>query len=268
MIEKIFATDYLQLNNFLVLFSILSGIIFVRYIILSAAFHYYFRIFMKSVLGSRKLFNASLNPSQAKKEVYYSFISSILFGFVSVLMIIGWQKGIVKMYTSADLTYSWWYIPISIIIILLLHDTYYYWLHRLFHKRSVYKSVHKVHHESIETSAFTSFSFHPFESLFQAVIIPVLMLFIPLHVYAFIGLLIFMTISAVINHLGVEIYPSGIFGNWFAKWFIGATHHDHHHRNFRVNYGLYFTFWDRMMGTEIADMRDYHKRLVKKSAKI
>jgi len=63
-------------------------------------------------------------------------------------------------------------------------------------------------------------------------------------------MLLIMTISATINHAGVEIYPSGKYGKWFGHWIIGATHHDQHHRKFNYNFGLYFTFWDKWMGTE------------------
>jgi sterol desaturase/sphingolipid hydroxylase (fatty acid hydroxylase superfamily) len=35
-----------------------------------------------------------------------------------------------------------------------------------------------------------------------------------------------------------------------GKWFIGATHHALHHKQFRYNYGLYFTFWDKTSKTE------------------
>jgi sterol desaturase/sphingolipid hydroxylase (fatty acid hydroxylase superfamily) len=59
-----------------------------------------------------------------------------------------------------------------------------------------------------------------------------------------------MTISAIINHGAVEIYPKSERLGWIQKWIIGATHHDLHHRKFLFNYGLYFTFWDRIMGTE------------------
>ena len=59
-----------------------------------------------------------------------------------------------------------------------------------------------------------------------------------------------MTISATINHAGVEVYPRGFEKHWLGKWIVGATHHDLHHREFRFNYGLYFTFWDKWMNTE------------------
>ena len=52
------------------------------------------------------------------------------------------------------------------------------------------------------------------------------------------------------NHLGYELYPKGFASHPVSKWVISATHHDLHHRKVRCNYGLYFSIWDRWMGTE------------------
>jgi sterol desaturase/sphingolipid hydroxylase (fatty acid hydroxylase superfamily) len=59
-----------------------------------------------------------------------------------------------------------------------------------------------------------------------------------------------MTITAAINHLDIEIYPKTKWGNWLGKVMIGATHHSHHHKYYRYNFGLYFTFWDKIGKTE------------------
>jgi sterol desaturase/sphingolipid hydroxylase (fatty acid hydroxylase superfamily) len=59
-----------------------------------------------------------------------------------------------------------------------------------------------------------------------------------------------MTFSSVINHLDIEVYPKGFYKHFFGRWLIGATHHSLHHKQFKYNYGLYFTFWDKWKGTE------------------
>ena len=59
-----------------------------------------------------------------------------------------------------------------------------------------------------------------------------------------------MTFSSTINHAGVEIFPRGFANHWIGRWLVGATHHDLHHKEFRYNFGLYFTFWDKWMETE------------------
>ena len=112
------------------------------------------------------------------------------------------------------------------------------------------RRFHLVHHKSIDTTVLTSFSFHPVESFFQAIILPILFMLIPMHFIAILIILLLMTISAIINHAGVEIYPRSSYFNGFRKYVIGATHHDIHHRHAKKNFGLYFTFWDRFMKTE------------------
>ncbi|RZA08153.1 MAG: sterol desaturase, partial [Proteobacteria bacterium] len=62
--------------------------------------------------------------------------------------------------------------------------------------------------------------------------------------------LLFMTVLGITNHLGYEIYPKGTATHWFGRWWVGPTHHSQHHEAMRENYGLYFTFWDRLLGTE------------------
>jgi sterol desaturase/sphingolipid hydroxylase (fatty acid hydroxylase superfamily) len=59
-----------------------------------------------------------------------------------------------------------------------------------------------------------------------------------------------MTLSSVINHLDIEIYPPNFHEHIIGKWLIGATHHSLHHRHFKYNFGLYFTFWDKIKKTE------------------
>ncbi|MGV3657157.1 MAG: sterol desaturase family protein, partial [Chitinophagaceae bacterium] len=94
------------------------------------------------------------------------------------------------------------------------------------------------------------FSFHPLEGLLQAIFLPLLLLLLPMHLYVVIIQLTIMTFSSVINHLDVEVYPKNFHKNLFGKWLIGATHHSLHHKQFKYNYGLYFTFWDKWKKTE------------------
>ncbi|MFT4565616.1 MAG: lathosterol oxidase [Saprospiraceae bacterium] len=249
--------DYTVPSTFLYLFTIFSVIIFLRYIFLSSLYQkmVYDKI---AVFIPSRIISSKYPKDQQVREIIWSGISSILFAIIGVLMIMAWQSGITRIYTDWA-TYPLWYIPISGLLALLMHETYYYWLHRWFHHPSVYRYLHKVHHDSINTSVWTSFSFHPIESILQAIIIPLITFVIPMHLSVLLFLLIFMTISAIINHAGVEIFPASWFNHPLCKYFIGSTHHDLHHRRFTKNYGLYFTFWDRWMGTESYEYEERYK---------
>ena len=71
-----------------------------------------------------------------------------------------------------------------------------------------------------------------------------------MHLYVLIVQLTIMTFSSVINHLNIEVYPKNFHKHVPGRWLIGATHHSLHHKQFKYNYGLYFTFWDKWKSTE------------------
>jgi sterol desaturase/sphingolipid hydroxylase (fatty acid hydroxylase superfamily) len=237
-----------HIKEITLLFGILTLIIFLRYLVLAGAYH---RLIYQKVasLNNRRIISKLFDQAQIRKEIIWSGISAFIFGLIGAVMLFLVKQGYSAVYIDIN-EYPWWYIPISLAVVLFIHETYYYWLHRWLHRPKIYKFIHQVHHQSVHTNAWTSFSFHPTESILQAIIIPIILWIIPLHYSVVFLFLIIMTISAIINHAGVEIFPAGWARHPIMKWFIGATHHDVHHRKFTKNYGLYFTFWDRWMGTE------------------
>lgn len=229
----------------LVFFIIITG----RYFLIAGIFYLIFYCWLPEKCQQRKLNKRQYKPKQLQTEITWSLINGLIFSFSGAVALILWQKGFTKVYTNIH-DYGWWYLPVSLVISMLLHETYYYWLHRWMHHPRVFKIVHKVHHDSNITSPFTAFSFHPLEGVLQAIFFPVVLLFLPMHYYIIIVQLVIMSLSSVINHLDIEIYPKNFNKNIFGKWLIGATHHSLHHKQFKYNYGLYFTFWDKIKKTE------------------
>jgi sterol desaturase/sphingolipid hydroxylase (fatty acid hydroxylase superfamily) len=179
----------------------------------------------------------------------WSALSSLIFAGLSVITFYFYQQGFTQVYTKIS-DRSILYFIASIALFMILYESYYYWLHRWMHSPSIFKIVHKVHHQSIHPTVFTSFSFHPLEAVLQFIFIPIAIILIPIHYYALGIVLTIWTISAVVNHAGVEIFPKNFTRHPIGKWMIGSTHHDLHHKEFRTNFGLYLTFWDRWMKTE------------------
>jgi len=229
----------------LIFFIIITG----RYFLIAGIFYLIFYCWLPEKCQQRKLNKRQYKPKQLQTEITWSLINGLIFSFSGAVALILWQKGFTKVYTNIH-DYGWWYLPVSLVISMLLHETYYYWLHRWMHHPRVFKIVHKVHHDSNITSPFTAFSFHPLEGVLQAIFFPVVLLFLPMHYYIIIVQLVIMSLSSVINHLDIEIYPKNFNKNIFGKWLIGATHHSLHHKQFKYNYGLYFTFWDKIKKTE------------------
>ena len=241
----------INLTYWLTFFFVLLGI-FGRYVVLALVFEHLVKPKVLRVAAQRVVQERKRKADQEWREMGWSLLTSVLFAFLATAMLSVWEKGYTKIYVDLG-DYPLLWLVFSVPLVVLLHETYYYWLHRWMHLPGVYKHIHKVHHDSITTSAWTSFSFHPVESLLQAVYLPICVLFIPLHIYALGAVLLLMTITSVINHLNTELYPKDFHEHWFGKWWIGATHHSLHHSQFRYNYGLYFTFWDKWMNTESPD---------------
>lgn len=189
------------------------------------------------------------STQQTKREIGYSLKSSLVFAIVGTGTYWLWQEGFTNIYTDIH-EFSLWYLPLCFILYSFIHESYYYWVHRAMHHKSLYRSVHRAHHSSIVPSPWTAFSFHPWEALIESLILPALILVIPIHPVVLGCYLLLMTISSVINHLDIEIYPSFLQRSDVGKLLIGATHHHYHHAEFTTNYGLYYTFWDKWMGTE------------------
>ncbi|MEP6584631.1 MAG: sterol desaturase family protein [Ginsengibacter sp.] len=241
--------DFSTPGWFLVVTLIFFAIITARYFIVAGFFYLIFYIWFRSKWIQRKINSKDYKKGQFKVEVTWSMVTALIFSIAGALTTILWQNGKTKVYTNLN-DYGWWYLPVSLLAFMILHETYYYWLHRWMHIPSVFKVVHKVHHNSNITSPFTAFSFHPLEGLLQAIFLPIMLMILPMHYYVIIIQLTIMTISSVINHLDIEIYPNLFYKNILAKWLIGASHHSLHHKQFKYNYGLYFTFWDKIKKTE------------------
>ncbi|KRA81703.1 sterol desaturase family protein [Altererythrobacter sp. Root672] len=192
---------------------------------------------------------AGLDP-QIRREIVWSLASAAIYGVPAGIVAWGWQnRGWTQIYTGlAD--YPLWYLPVSLFAYLLLHDTWFYWTHRLFHRPRWFRAAHAVHHASRPPTAWAAMSFHPIEALSGAVVIPLLVFVVPIHV-AMLGLVLaIMTLMGVTNHMGWEMFPRALVHSRLGGWLITASHHQRHHDAYRCNYGLYFRFWDRLCGTD------------------
>jgi sterol desaturase/sphingolipid hydroxylase (fatty acid hydroxylase superfamily) len=226
--------------SFFATFLFFVGIMILRYFLLAGGLY-----LLSAASGKESIDKKKPTASYLQKDIYFSLVSSIAFAFFGTLLIYGEQRGVTQIYRNIY-QHGLFYLPISLLIFLFLHDTYFYWTHRLLHKWH-FKECHYVHHRSIIPTAWTSFAFHPAEAVVQAFILPLLVLFIPIHWSMLALFLLLMSILGVLNHLGREHYPEFLEKKLYI---ISASHHQEHHQRVGVNFGLYFTFWDRWMGTE------------------
>ena len=187
---------------------------------------------------------------QMRREIGWSLVSAAIYGIPAGLVAWGWsERGWTRIYDSWSAA-DWWYAPLSLIAYLFAHDTWFYWTHRLMHRPNWFRAMHAVHHASRPPTAWAAMSFHPWEALTGAIVIPLLVFVIPVHVAVLSLVLLVMTVMGVTNHMGWDMFPRRFVNSRLGGWVITASHHQRHHEEYRCNYGLYFRFWDRLCGTD------------------
>lgn len=197
--------------------------------------------------------------AQIRREIGWSLASAALYGIPAGIVAWGWQnRGWTLIHTDWQ-AMPLWYAPLALLLYLVAHDTWFYWTHRWMHGPRSLRWGHAVHHASKPPTAWAAMSFHPWEALSGALVIPLLTFVIPIHVAMLSVVLTIMTVMGITNHMGWEMFPHRIVHGPLGKWLITASHHERHHREYRCNYGLYFRFWDRICGTD-RDPVDFRPR--------
>ena len=195
-----------------------------------------------------------------KHDLGFSVSTFLIFAIMDVCILYLDSKGYTKVYFDIN-EYGYLWLGFSFFIVLFIDDMFFYWSHRAMHLPRFYKYFHKVHHESTDPSPLTAFAFHPSEAVVEYFVAFVLPFLLPLNFGIIIAWQIFSMLNNVLGHLGYEIYPKGWVKFPILKFKTASTHHNMHHQLFNGNYALYFTWWDKWMGTEFKDYETRHEQI-------
>ena len=228
-----------------------------RYLIITGLAFLICYVFLRKKIFSKKIQQRFPEFKDYAREIIFSLLTISIMAFIPAL-VIGSPEMVrhTKFYTNIDL-HGTLYFVLAFPLMAIMHDTYFYWMHRLMHRPSIFKAVHLIHHKSTNPSPFAAYAFHPLEAIIEAGIFLVFVFSIPVHLFHLLFFFLFMILYNVYGHLGWELYPKGFSKHWLGKWINTSVNHNQHHQYFKDNYGLYFLFWDRMMGTI---RKDYDER--------
>ena len=231
-------------------------VIALRYFLVAGIAWLTWYVLLRDQLLYKKIQQRFPKGEDYRRELGYSFLTIFVFTCITSLLLLTPIKHYTQFYAVAK-QHSAFYFLIAFPLMFLIHDTYFYFTHRLMHHRKLFRYFHLVHHQSTNPSPWAAFAFHPLEAFVEAGIFAVLLFSIPLtpmHLFVFFA---FMMLYNVYGHLGWELYPKGFSQHWLGKWVNTSVNHNQHHQFFTGNYGLYFLFWDRMLNTI---RPDYEKR--------
>ena len=188
-----------------------------------------------------------------RREIALSLRTVVIFSFNGLAIYALVSTGVIGLPRTLEAAGGWLGMAVSVAAILAAHDTWFYWTHRLMHWPVLARYIHRAHHRSIVPTPFAAYAFDVGEAVVQAVFLTLFLLVLPVHPLVISFFLLFMIVRNVMGHAGVELHAAIFAPGRALGWLTTTTHHDLHHQTGRLNYGLYFTWWDRVMGTEHPD---------------
>jgi lathosterol oxidase len=191
----------------------------------------------------------SLADGQKRREFGQSMLTVVVFSLVGTAVLVGYHLGVSKLYFAAD-QYGWAWIVASFLVLVILHDAWFYWTHRLMHHARVFHGSHHTHRLSVAPHALGG-----------------ILVLCGGSVRAM-AWMAWMVLRNVMGHSGVELLPRSWLAGWWGRWLTTTLHHEMHHAYGRFNYGLYFVWWDRLCGTEHPEYRERLELLVRNDRQI
>ena len=215
------------------------------------AYIVFWKLLARKLAAWRIQIERRADAKQLKRELKNAIFVFAVAASMNVLVTWLGQLGYTKIYLGLS-EQPIWYGLLGFPILLIIDDAWFYWVHRALHHPRIYKFVHHEHHRSLDVNPITSISFHWLEPLLLSFWVVPVSLFFPVWAPVLALLQVYGLLDNIKSHLGYEIFPS-----WWNKsplrFLTSSTYHNLHHTKFRGNYGVHFRFWDRLMGTELAE---------------
>jgi sterol desaturase/sphingolipid hydroxylase (fatty acid hydroxylase superfamily) len=232
-----------------------------RYLIAAGLMAGILWFFRGPALAARKLQAFCAMPRDIRREIMTSLRTALIFSLIGLGLYWAASRGWITIYISFEHR-GIGYLIATLALIIVAHDAYFYWTHRLMHHRRLFRWFHLTHHLSHAPTPWAAYAFAVPEALVQGAFVPLFVAIVPMHQLALLAFMTFQIARNVMGHAGFEIHPAAMVRSPRLNWNNTTTHHDLHHQTGRYNFGLYFGWWDRLMGTEHPQYRARFEALV------
>jgi Delta7-sterol 5-desaturase len=206
--------------------------------------HLLFCYFPLEIFSAWKV-KSSVRKKDAKNDLF-STLTSFLCLYL-VLILSGQLLEMRILSFRSDL--PTWYLVLSFPMIVLIHDAYFYWTHALMHKSKFLFKFHRHHHLHTDVTPLDAMAFHPVEAFVHFIFFLIYPLVIPTTLPVIQFMFIWMIVCNSAGHLPYEFYPKFLYDYPVVRNFNASIHHQMHHKFYNSNFGIYYTFWDKLMGT-------------------
>ena len=175
-----------------------------RYMVIASLAFLIAYVLLRKTIAGKKIQQKFPRIMDYGREIGFSVLTIFVMAFIPA-MVLGTPSiaKYTKFYYDINQHSRLWFF-LAFPIMAFMHDTYFYWTHRIMHLKLFFPTFHKIHHLSTNPTPWAAFSFHPLEAIVEAGILPVIVFLIPVHPAAIFIFLFFMTLMNVLGHLGYE----------------------------------------------------------------
>jgi len=191
-------------------------------------------------------------PGDVRREILYSATSLLLYAAGAAAILGMLASGRVEIYGD-PLKHGLPWLLLTLPAMIVWQDFFFYCTHRWMHTGWMFRHVHGVHHRSRQPSPWAAYAMHPVEAMVNGLIPVTTLMVAPVQEDVLALFVLHQVLRNVHGHAAVESLPQGFARHRIGGLFTTTTHHHLHHETAQGNYGLWFTWWDRVFGTERAD---------------
>lgn len=173
-------------------------------------------------------------PNQIKYEIKNSLFSILIFALYGLLIVVLIRVQVLHVHFNMS-----YFVLFDLLLLIFWNEIHFYLCHRIMHTKSLFK-YHGVHHRSVVVTPFSTYSFHPLESLINGTVMIIPMFFYSFEVFA---LFLFPIYHLIFNSIG----HTNIIINWknvLNKGITISSRHNLHHTKTKVSYGFMSSFMD------------------------
>lgn len=217
---------------------ILIGLFALLYFSLSLSLHAFFNWTLKKG-WTEKVTEFKLFQNQIRFEMLHSLMSIAVFGLYGLLIVFCYRHQIVGIAFDYD-----YMIVVDLLILAIWNEVHFYLGHKLMHTK-LFIGIHRTHHKSVVVTPFSTYSFHPVESIIFGTVMILPMLLIEFELLALVIFPIYHLFFNTLGHSNVKLIKK----SGGLKEVEISTHHNNHHTTYNSNFGFASSLMDRLMRT-------------------
>lgn len=142
-----------------------------RYVVTAGLIHLAVFAFWRFGLKHRRIQARSARPGDRARELLTSIRTTAVFACVGMSLHLAAVAGVLTIYEDMTVRGPA-YFAITLVLMILAHDAWYYWSHRAMHHPRLFRLFHRTHHRYRTPSPWTAYAFDIPEALLMVAFVP------------------------------------------------------------------------------------------------